>query len=409
MTSPLRQPAPQEWIRAYARVQVAADADVIKVLADAADAMRRDMAALISKGALNLSEQLRYDQMQRVRKALLEHQATALRAVGRIVEARRLEAAARAIQLGNAMDAYLLDALGNRALATEIAVGFDVGLARTTEVALARMELSYTQLSQRIYNNDVWLGSRIDQRITSLLAQGKTAREFAAEAVDWFNPNTPGGVRYAAMRLSRSEINNAFHAVSVQQAQDKPWVQGMQWHLSGSHGKSDICDEYAHDEHTDDLGAGVFPKADVPRKPHPHCFCYVTAVQVDEDEFLDKLVSGGYDDWVDKQRARAEETRPEPLKPREVSGGTRARTAPPITPSQPTPATSNVALDSLVTPAQIQNMKRMYGDFTRNVKLLDGMRVPDLKALARYYGLTGASSQTRPVLLRRLKAKLSRQ
>jgi hypothetical protein len=52
--------------------------------------------------------------------------------------------------------------------------------------------------------------------------------------------------------------------------------------------------------------------------------------------------------------------------------------------------------------------KRMYGDFTRNVKLLDAMRVDDLKSLAQHYGLPGAGSQTRVVLLRRLKGKLSR-
>lgn len=408
MTGPLRQPAPQEWIRAYARVQVATDAQIVAMLADATEAMRGDLARILSKASLTTSDTIRYQQMSTVRKALLEHQASILRQLGRVVEARRLEAAARAIQLGNAMDAYVLDRLGNQRLALENLENLKFGLARTTEVALARMGYSYTDLAQRIYNNDVWLGSRIDKRISALLAQGKSAREFAAEAVDWFSPNTPGGVRYASMRLARSEINNAFHAVSVQQVQDKPWVHAMKWNLSSSHPKADICDEYAREDKFQ-LGAGLFPKTEVPRKPHPHCYCHVTPAQVDEDEFLDQLLGGGYDKWIDKQRAMANERQPVVPPPNRVSGEVRNRTVPPVNASRPSPATTSIATGrEALTSAQIDDAKRMYGDFTRNVKLLDGLRVPDLKALARYYGLVGASSQTRSVLLRRLKAKLSR-
>lgn len=377
------------------------------MLADAADAMRVDLTRILSKASPTMSDAIRYQQMATVRKSLLEHQASVLRKLGRVIEARRLEATARAIHLGNAMDAYVLDRLGRNNLAREVLAGLTTGLEQTTEVALARMGYSYTDLSQRIYNNDVWLGSRIDQRITSILAQGLTAREFAHEAVDWFNPNTPGGVRYAAMRLARSEINNAFHAVTVQQVQDRPWVHSMQWHLSGSHPKADICDEYANEDKFG-KGAGIFPKDQVPRKPHPHCYCYPTAVQVDEDEFLANLLGGGYDDWIAKERAIANQRTPEVPKPKSVSAGTRAKTAPPASASRPSPSTKPMATTkSGLTQAGVENAKRMYGDFTKNVRLLDGVRVPDLKALARYYGLSGAQSQTRPVLLRRLKAKLS--
>lgn len=406
MTSPLRNPQPQEWIRAYAQIQVATDQQILAMLQDAADSMRRDMARILSKTSMTMSDAVRYQQMQVVRKALLEHQAAVLRQAGRVVEARRLDAAARAIQMGNAMDAYILDRVGQRALALEVLEHLNVGLARTTQVAMARMDLSYTDLAQRIYNTDVWLGSRIDQRITSLLAQGKTAREFAAEAQDWFNPNTPGGVRYAAMRLARSEINNAFHAVAVQQVQDKPWVTAMRWYLSGSHPKADICDEYANEDKFD-MGAGIWPKAEVPRKPHPHCYCYVTAVQVDEDEFIDQLASGGYDRWIAEQRATAVARQPVVPPSRSVAAGVRARSAPPPRPQAPSSATTAIRGRGALSPTELANAKRMYGDFARDVRLLDAVRVPDLKRLAATYGLTGYASQTRPVLLRRLKAKLS--
>lgn len=408
MTGPLRQPPPQDWLRAYARVQVTTDQQIVSMLSDATEAMRGDILRILSKSSMTMSDQVRYQQMATVRKALLEHQAAVLRKLGRVVEARRLEATARAIQLGNAMDAYFLARMGNSRLALEALDNMKFGLAKTTEVALARMGYSYTDLSQRIYNNDVWLGSRIDQRITTILAAGKSAREFAAEAADWFNPNTPGGIRYAAMRLARSEINNAFHAVSVQQVQEKPWANGMKWNLSGSHPKPDICDEYAKEDKFQ-LGAGMFPKDQVPRKPHPHCYCYATPGLIDEDTFLDNLVSGGYDKWIDKQRAMALERQPVVPPPRSVPGNIRARSAPPTSASRPSPATTPIVTGgSALTPGLIDVAIRMYGDFTENVALLDAMRVADLKALASFYGLVGSSSQTRPVLLRRLKAKLSR-
>lgn len=370
--------------------------------------MQADIARIVSNRSLTMSDEIRHQQMQIVRKALLEHQASVLRQLGRVVEARRLDASARAIQLGNAMDAYILDKLGRSGLAREVLTNLTFGLSRTTEVALARMGLSYTELAQHIYNVDVWLGSRIDQRITAILAQGKSAKDFAAEAVNWFNPNTPGGVRYAAMRLARSEINNAFHAVSVQQVQDKPWIHAMQWHLSGSHPKSDICDEYANEDKFD-LGAGIWPKGDVPRKPHPHCYCYATGVQVDEDEFLDHLVNGDYNKWIDDQRRIAQQRGPEVPPARSVSAGTRARTAPPTSASRPSPSTTPIRGGTgALTRNQLDDAIATYGDFTRDVRLLDAMRVTDLKRLAATYGLAGASSQTRPVLLRRLKAKLSR-
>lgn len=409
MTQPFRKPQPPDWIRAYAQVQVASDQQIVAMLADAAAGVQADIARIVSKHSLTMSDQIRRQQMLIVRQSLLQHQSSVLRGVGKVVEARRLDASARAIQLGDAMDAYVLDRLGQNALAREVLVNLKYGLARTTEVALARMGLSYTELAQRIYNTDVWLGSRIDQRITAMLAQGLSAKEFAREAQNWFNPHTPGGVRYAALRLARSEINNAFHAVAVQQVQDKPWVHAMKWHLSGSHPKADICDEYANEDKFD-LGAGIWPKGEVPRKPHPHCYCYVTGVQVDEDEFLANLTNGNYNKWISERRAIANGQQPVVPTAKSVAGGTRAKTAPPARASRPSPATTAMGGGrGALSPVQMDAAKAMYGDFTRDVRLLDGMRVPDLKRLAATYGLAGAQSQTRPVLLRRLKAKLSQR
>lgn len=304
MTAPAPRPAPSNWIRAYAQVQIAADQDIIRILQLAQQKLLADMNRLTAAGLEGVGSALRYQQFAYVRQAILREQASVMRALGRVVEARRLDAAAAAIKLGNTLDAWVLEKFGDTKRARFLLSSdmLTTGLKQTLDVALARMELSYTALAQEVYNVDVWLGSRVDQQITSALARGLSAREFAGEAKGWINPSTPGGVRYAAMRLARSEINNAFHAVSVQQAQGKPWVNAIHWYLSGSHPKPDICNDYAETDRFD-MGPGVFPKREVPRKPHPHCFCYVTPEQVDEDEFLTMLTNGKYDKWIADERA----------------------------------------------------------------------------------------------------------
>lgn len=392
MSSPLGKPAPSEWIRAYARVQIAADTDIIRILAQAQQSINADMARIAGSGLEGIGDALRYEQMALIRQSIMREQAKLLRQVGQVVEARRLEAAAQAITLSGALDSYVLQAIGRPDLARELTEGLTRGLARTTQVALARMELSYTALSQRIYNTDVWLGSRVDQKITAALARGLTAREFAREAADWFDPHTPGGIRYAAMRLARSEINNAFHAVSVQQAQDKPWVHSMKWHLSGSHPRADICDEYAHEDKYD-LGPGVFPKKDVPRKPHPHCFCYVTSVEIDEDEFLDSLVSGKFDRYIEDRRQMA--TVAQPKLPSVASVQRKA-----VTRSAPSPGEASAA-------TRIANSKKMFGDFEANPAILGQMSITDLRSLARAYGAPGTG--TRPQLIAAIRGKMPKR
>jgi hypothetical protein len=158
------------------------------------------------------------------------------------------------------------------------------------------MGLSQVPLAERIYRTGVWMNGRLDRLITQTLAVGLNAQRFAKVARDWFNPSLPGGTRYAAMRLARTEINNAFHATSVGYAQDKPWVSQMDWNLSKSHPKPDKCNEYA------DLSP--WDVSTVPRKPHPQCMCYVTEVTPNEDEWIDRFIAGEFDDYLDGELAK---------------------------------------------------------------------------------------------------------
>lgn len=153
------------------------------------------------------------------------------------------------------------------------------------------------ELSSRVYKNmDLFIG-KVDKRINLALLKGASADELAKDISRFINPNVMGGVKYAAMRLARTELANAFHTTTIRQGREMPWVQGFQWNLSGSHGRPDVCNEYAQDDH-DGLGAGIFKKANVPGKPHPQCLCYLTMAQVDEQRFIRNMKSGRYNQYM---------------------------------------------------------------------------------------------------------------
>lgn len=158
-------------------------------------------------------------------------------------------------------------------------------------------------LAERIYRNGRTTVLQVGRIVENGLAQQLSARELAARVRSYYRPDVPGGSSYAAMRLARTEINNAHHDTTLRLSKDHPWVTGYKWNLSGSHPRPDICNEYADDDHIG-RGSGVFGKADVPSKPHPQCLCYVTVQQLDRDEFIRGLTTGNYDDRLRSMNVR---------------------------------------------------------------------------------------------------------
>jgi len=151
-------------------------------------------------------------------------------------------------------------------------------------------------LSERIYKNAQVGTAQAGRIIERGLARGASAREIAKATRDLFDPSVPGGTSYAAMRLGRTEINNAHHSTTIRLTQDQPWVTGYRWNLSRSHPKPDVCDALAlGSSRGREFSAGEYSKQDAPSKPHPQCFCYLSIIQIDREEFLDGLVQGKYD------------------------------------------------------------------------------------------------------------------
>jgi len=154
-------------------------------------------------------------------------------------------------------------------------------------------------LSKQVYKTEAMSKQWVDRAIHRVLLQGGSWKDLADAVKPFINPNTPGGVSYAAKRLGRTELNNAFHQTAIRLGEQNPWVTGQRWNLSGSHGRKDECDVLASKTVSRKLGRGVYPDDAVPRKPHPQCLCYLTPQTVSEEEFFDRLLAGDYEDAME--------------------------------------------------------------------------------------------------------------
>lgn len=159
--------------------------------------------------------------------------------------------------------------------------------------AISSITRSDYDLSSNVYTTRALANRWLKNQVTGLVLRGESAQTIARVVRASIRPNTPGGVAYAALRLGRTELNNAFHATAVDLAKDRPWVTGINWNLSSVHShtsdKKEICEQYAEMTWT--------PKTVRP-KPHPQCRCYVTPALVPYEQFVQNLTAGKYRSWI---------------------------------------------------------------------------------------------------------------
>lgn len=149
-------------------------------------------------------------------------------------------------------------------------------------------------LSARVINNRGRSNDLIERRVRAGIARGDSAEDLARDIRGLIRPDVKGGISYAAMRISRTEIANAHHAASIAAQDDVPWVTGFRWNLSRSHPRDDACDGLATRDQG--LGPGIYPKGSVPPgKPHPQCLCYLTPEVQSDEAFMRALLSGALD------------------------------------------------------------------------------------------------------------------
>lgn len=162
-------------------------------------------------------------------------------------------------------------------------------------------------LSKRVYKTKNLANGFVDRAVNRVILQGGSWQEIASAVKPMIDPATPGGVSYAAKRLGRTELNNAFHTTQQATAEVNPFVLGLRWHLSLSHGKKDQCDALATG-HSKGKPSGVYVPSELPAKAHPQCLCYTTNEMMEEDDFLDLVSNPNYLDGLIDEYGQARRT-----------------------------------------------------------------------------------------------------
>ena len=274
---------------AYLRRQMEVDVEMRKVLRSAIRSLDAEIKRLSQLS--NIGAQVRASQLTLTREMM-----SVWRDVGVVVENGVTGSASDIAKVQEAFDKDLMKKAGARMTAD-----FQRSLLAQAQAGLdhyiSRSHHRFT-LSERVYRNGKKSIQAVEALINESLLIGRSASEIARLVRAYINPRTPGGLSYAAMRLGRTELNNAFHETSRRMAIDDPFVQSVKWNLSGSHPKPDICNEYASRVTFKGGGVGEYKPSEVPNKPHPQCLCFTTTVSIDEDLFLRNLQAGKYDDMA---------------------------------------------------------------------------------------------------------------
>ncbi len=267
---------------------------IASILDDAGEAAADRIAFNLNKG--NVSGQVTAKQLQ----ALTDGMEPISREMWHKVEKVTVVGMHSAAELATnqAIDRDLLLGMPGNGI-VQYAPGMFVDAAVGVESLISRRTNGFP-LAERIYANGT-VGIKQAARIVEReLVLQRSAKEISKQVKGLYNPDVPGGQSYAAKRLARTEINNAHHSTTIRHSKDRPWVVGMKWNLSSSHPRADDCDDFAKKDH-DGMGPGVYKKGSTPRKPHPQCLCYLTHLQVPEEDFLDSLVKGQYDPWLNRK------------------------------------------------------------------------------------------------------------
>lgn len=284
-------------LQVFLRKTEATDRALLQLLADAAKESR-DTALKFGKGGIGkvtISKQQRL-----VQRALHEQMRILSENSGYLIIFGEKEAQKAAIE---AME-FLETKMWGKTKAMQDIRRMVLLQSRSGIESFASRGENMHRLSLMVYKNLKLATGQVDDAISRALLRGLSAVDFAKTVEQFIKPSVPGGISYAAMRLARTEINNAFHFTQIRYTRETPWVKGYKWHLSGSHGKPDVCNDYA-DNDGYGAGKGVFPKDEVPGKPHPQCLCYITSEVMSNGDFEKSLRRGAFNDYF-KSLAKAD-------------------------------------------------------------------------------------------------------
>lgn len=215
---------------------------------------------------------------------------------------------------------------------------------RNVEATTMRVLKTEIPLSHRVWKTRALAKGQVQQAINNGLAKGDSAANIAKNVKALVNPDSPGGISYAAKRLGRTEINNAFHAQSIADSQNVPWCHDMEWHLSKVHkiDPGDECETYALQK--------TFDTEHVPDKPHPNCRCYVTPYLLSYDEFEQNLLAGQYNSYLDSVMGKNFS--------QSIPGPTSIEISEPkVVYAQGTPITPNILINDISSASSVEGLK----------------------------------------------------
>ncbi|AZS12556.1 head maturation protease [Mycobacterium phage DrLupo] len=282
----------RRWLTRYARIQAKTDTKIRTALTDAAeDASKRlilvGQSSTFSAGVRQAQIRLAMKELKEVHRELFDELLPIIR------DGQADEAGAAVDGLTETDRRYLLAALRDSS-STKYFVESQRQAARNGVAhAISSLTKSREPLSARVYRTRSLANNWVQRLVTSSIVRGDSAQDIAKAVRAHIRPGTPGGTAYAAMRLGRTELNNAFHATSVEISKDRPWIEGMRWNLSKVHepqGGTEACER---------LAGQIFAVENVPKKPHPQCRCFVTPNLIPFELFLTQLASGQYREWTE--------------------------------------------------------------------------------------------------------------
>lgn len=293
MSAPIPSSLPEpdrRWIIEYVKLQLSADRRVTEALQDALDQVDASMDKVAGKEGVGAGA--RASQLLASRSVINKILHELFKVVGGVVREEQSQAAQLAEELLMKDEKKIWEILEPDASRREDAKrDLTVQAARQIQATMKRIFETEQTLSQRIYRSEALSKGQVSKTINRHIAIGSSADDMAKDLKSLIDPKAPGGVSYRAKLLARTEINNAFHAQSIADAQDRPWINQVQWNLSKSHNEQGcICEEYARQR--------LFPVSHVPKKPHPQCLCSITPKLPDLDTALKEFMSGQYAPWL---------------------------------------------------------------------------------------------------------------
>jgi hypothetical protein len=156
------------------------------------------------------------------------------------------------------------------------------------------------QLSDRVWTLDQIARKSLNSMIEQAVNSGMSAVDFSRAVETYLTETGPkwttaikpaltdrGTIKYNALRLARTETNQAYHKAQNMTSEGSVITKGLKWNLSASHPKKDICDQWAtHDLFG--LGAGVYKVGQTPID-HPNGLCFLTDVLYQGAELINRI------------------------------------------------------------------------------------------------------------------------